>query len=240
MSSFRIVCPGCQVPLGVPPTAVGKPAHCPHCELAFFLPANADGTPGTPQLRKTPRVNIDIPRFLIVPACVLLMIGFAGTMVNGYLSGLFINVPGSDLEYARGRVREIRINQGIAALGKPTDEDWEQAPHAAVIGSALAIGAADVLEEARNEQLAAAWQPAISPISHYSTVMSVITFIGGLCILRGRFYWLGVLGCVAAIVNVNHLCCVPGGIVGVWGILSLVRDEGRSHFGIGTKNKQPR
>ena len=100
MSSFRIVCPSCQQPLGVPSTALNKPAHCPHCKVNFFLPANADGTPGKPERRKSLRINLSMPRFLIVPACMLLMIGFAGLMVNGYLSVLFIKVLGADLESA--------------------------------------------------------------------------------------------------------------------------------------------
>jgi hypothetical protein len=41
------------------------------------------------------------------------------------------------------------------------------------------------------------------------------------------------LGCFAAALNVNELgCCFPGALAGIWGILMLVRDEGRRYFRI--------
>jgi hypothetical protein len=60
--------------------------------------------------------------------------------------------------------------------------------------------------------------------------VSAVTFLGGVAILRGRGPWLAFLGCAAAVVNVNHLCCLPGAIAGVWGILALSRDDVRAHF----------
>ena len=80
--------------------------------------------------------------------------------------------------------------------------------------------------------MARAWQPSVAPASHYSFAASTLVAVGGVCILRGRYYPVAILGCLAALVNVNHLCCLPGGVAGVWGLLSLVRDEGRAHFGI--------
>jgi hypothetical protein len=68
------------------------------------------------------------------------------------------------------------------------------------------------------------------PLHWASTAVSALAFLGGVAILRGRWYPLAVAGCVAAILNVNHLCCLPGAVAGVWGLMALVRDDVRAHF----------
>lgn len=222
-----ITCPGCRRPLKLPAEAVGKPGHCPHCKAAFDIPANPDGTPGPVRLRRT------VPRILIYPAFVLLMLGLAGTLVNGYLSALFLVVPGSDLEFARGRVREVRSAELLAAAGPAASGRWEHAPRAAAGGAAAAqatVEAAEAEEDRRNEVLAAEWAPGMKPIHSASTAISVLALLGGWAMLRGRWYPLAILGCVAAAVNVNHLCCVPGVFAGVWGLFALFRDDGRAYF----------
>src|SRR5690348_2081360 len=92
-----ITCPGCRKPLHVPATALGQPAHCPHCKAAFRLPATPDGAPQP--ITRRPRLSL--PRPLLVPAFGLIILGLAGTLVNGYLSVLFALKPGATLEFAR-------------------------------------------------------------------------------------------------------------------------------------------
>ena len=58
----------------------------------------------------------------------------------------------------------------------------------------------------------------------------LVVLVGGICIVRGRFYYLALFCCLVAMLNFNHLCCIPGLVVGLWGILSLARDEVRPHF----------
>ncbi|OWK41868.1 hypothetical protein [Fimbriiglobus ruber] len=225
MTDHVIVCPGCQKLLHVPTRAIDKPAHCPHCRAAFHIPPAPGGGPGTPVKVSE---GYSLPRVLLIPAFGLLMLGLAGTAVNGYLSVLFAFKPGAALEFARGRVTEARMAKGMTALGRA--DDWELAPHAAVAGGAGAAASAAAVEAWTDEQTAAGWAPNQLSIHVASTIVSALTLLGGAAILRGRFYWLALIGCLAAIVNVNHLCCVPGAITGIWGILSLVRDEGRAHF----------
>ncbi len=230
-------CPGCGRTLGLPPEALGKPLNCPHCRAAFHVPRGPDGSPGTvapgtPPPRPGPRFAPDLPRAFIVPVLALLMLGFAGMLVDGYLSYLFATRPNAAYDYAFNRVIEARSIQSMGDTTAATTDDWEQIAPAAVAGSPLAIAAGEILEDAANAKLAKAWQPSVAPASRYSFAASFLAAVGGLCMVRGRFYWLALLGCVAAIANVNHLCCIPGGIAGVWGILTLVRDEGRLHFGI--------
>ncbi len=233
MSDVRhpITCPGCGRTLGVPPSAVGRPAHCPHCRATFDLPANPDGTPGAPVPRRA-RPKLNIPRPLFVPAVGLILLGVAGTFVGGTLAVRFATVAGADHDYARALVRQIRGIDAADRAGRPTDAEWPQLPHAAVLGAAMTAGANDVLERVKDDRLAAAWGPSVSSVNQVSLVLSVVTLAGGVALAAGRFYWLALVGCVAAAVNVNHLCCIPGAMLGGWGFLNLVRDEGRAYFGI--------
>ena len=118
MTDHQITCPGCGKPLHVPAAAVGKPARCPHCRAAFRLPANPDGSPGVPEpVRRGP----GIPRVLVVPGFGLLILGLAGTLVNGYLAARMTREPGFDLEFARGRVGEVRSAEAMSgAMSEPT------------------------------------------------------------------------------------------------------------------------
>lgn len=226
-------CPGCGRPLGLPPEAVGQPLNCPHCGASFHVPRGPDGTPGAVAAgAPKARFAASLPRGLVVPVLMLLMLGFAGMFVDGYLSYLFATQPNADYDYAYNRVIEARSIQTMGDTTQATTDDWEHIAPAAIGGTAMTMAAGEVLENAANAELARAWQPSVAPASHYSFVASALAAVGGLCILRGRFYWLAIAGCVAAMANVNHLCCLPGGVAGLWGILSLVRDEGRAHFGI--------
>ncbi len=231
-------CPGCGRTLGLPPEALGKPLNCPHCGVNFHVPRGPDGTPGAVEAgAPKARFAAGLPRGFVVPALMLLMLGFAGLFVDGYLSYLFATRPNADYDYAYNRVIEARSIVSMGDTSPAASDDWEQRAPASVGGCAMAVSAGEILEDAANAKLARAWQPSVAPASHYSVVASALAAFGGFCILRGRFYWLAIVGCVAAIANVNHLCCIPGGVAGVWGILSLVRDDGRLHFGIRPSGK---
>ena len=218
-----IVCPGCAKPLHVPAEALAKPMSCPHCRTNIHVPVSDDGTLGTPEKVKRSR----IPEILLAPMYLLMTLGFAGTAVNGYLSAQFYNQPLSQLEFARTRVHEYHMIESISTIG---GDDPMSVDGLSMIGGTIVPAAED-------ELLAQKWATGMKPIHTVSTGLSFLALLGGLCILLGRFYWLALLGCVAAILNVNHLCCLPGGIAGLWGILVLVRDEPRLHFGIVPKTR---
>jgi len=220
-------CPGCTRTVGIPAAARGQTVVCPHCKASFRV---RGGQAGELPAEVVPNVAW-VPRSLIVPIYGLMLVGVTGCFVSGFLSARFARVPGADYDYAYARVIELRSNLNANSVGKPTDDEWEHLASAAVAGPAAAIHAAPFLEGARNEELATAWQPAIVPTTLISLGFSIVTVFGGLSMLSGRLYPLAFLGCLAAIFNVNYLCCVPGAIVGLWGILMLVRDEVRPHFG---------
>lgn len=224
-AAFRIVCPGCAKPLHVPPDAVGKPANCPHCRAAFFLPANADGSPGTPEIgQRFARIG-GVPRVLAGPGLALLVVSLAGVIVNGFLTLQFSARPGADLEFARNRVRELRSSGDAEDLRKAAQKKKDAPPD-----DPAAKAAAERLEDAQDEALAAAWAPWMKPLHAVSLGISAVAAVGAFCVLRGRFYPLALLGCVAAAVNVNHLCCVPGTLAAAWTFLALIQDDARAHF----------
>ena len=215
VTEHTITCPGCGQPLHVPLEAVGKPAHCPHCRTNFFLPANPDGSPGSPQL---PRGRIQVPLLLAGPALALLVVGLVGVVVNGMMTVLFAVKPGSELDYARGRVQEIHNIDAMLALKESGGK------------AAKAEGVVAEPNREADEELARVWAPAMKPIHLTFLIVSVVTVFGGAAMLSRRFYPLAFIGCLAAMANVNNFCCVPGGIAGLWGILVLVRDDGRELF----------
>jgi hypothetical protein len=62
--------------------------------------------------------------------------------------------------------------------------------------------------------------------------VSAVVFSGGLSIATRRNYRFAKFACVLAALNFPHLCCIPGAIAGLWGLLMLSSDEGREHFGL--------
>jgi hypothetical protein len=173
-----------------------------------------------------------IPKGLFIPIYSHVILGLAGLIVGVFLILQFLTVPDADYRYAYGRVIEFRSGANARQSIQPTDEAWEHSSAAAAVGAALAIHGAPVLEDARDQALARAWQPAIWPTTLISLALSTLTLLSGISMLLGRGYWLAFLGCVAAIIHVNYLCCLPGVVSGVWGLLMLVRDDARQFYGL--------
>lgn len=223
MSELIIHCPACQRPLRVGSHALGQRGRCSHCHANFSIPRLPDGSAGAPVLRST------IRRSLIIPAVGLLLLGLAGLLVNGYLATLFYFQPGSDVAYARTQLVQLRQMQKLSQY-KPLEQDWEHGPRASVAGVPMAAYTAQIAEDLADEPVAQSWAPSLLPVQLGSAVLSLLVFLGGLSIIRGKFYAYALLSCVLAVLNINHLCCIPGVIVGIWGIVMLARDDVRLHF----------
>lgn len=226
MSSFVITCPNptCAKPLNLPAAAVGQPLSCPHCGTGIRVALGPDGKPTPPEAVKSGRV----PKMFVVPGFALLILGAAGVFANGYVAASALFEPGGDVRFARLMVDYLR---DADAMGNPTqqgkkkDEDPREA-FAAVLGPAAGVAAQQEIDAARAEA-AAGW---VGPFHAAFAVVSLVMAGGGLAILLGRWYWLAVVGSVAAVFNVGLCCCVPGLVAGLWGFLTVVRDEGRRHF----------
>jgi len=57
-----------------------------------------------------------------------------------------------------------------------------------------------------------------------------VVLLGGLSIALQWNHRLAQVACVLAALNFAHLCCVPGAVAGLWGLLMLGSEEGREHF----------
>jgi hypothetical protein len=168
----------------------------------------------------------------LVPGFAMLILGLAGAFVNGYIAADAISRPEAALEHGRRLVNDLRSFEGLTGPAREskgkTDDPTPQDLFAAVAGQAARWS--DQVQ--RDEALAVGWAPYIRNMHLVFAGVSLVAGLGGLAILRGRWYGLAILGCLASIMNLNHGCCLPGAVAGIWGILMLVRDEGRKHFGM--------
>ena len=230
MSEFVITCPtpACGKPLKLPAAAVGKPLACPHCRTPLRVTLGADGTPSSVT---APGGLMRVPRLLLVPGFALLILGVAGGFVNGYIAADCFWNPGAETVHANRYVREFHNLDKQLNFNKPRKKDDEASDHELFMAAAGGGAGATVLiavEDAMTE----AWATRMKSVHTASTVTSLLAALSGWCILRGRGYWVALFGCVAAMTTVGQACCIPGTIAGLWGILALVRDDGRAHFGI--------
>lgn len=230
MSTLVIVCPHvpCGKSLRVPLASVGEPLSCPYCRTSIGIELAADGAPGPPRVLKA---GVRLPRMLLVPSVAMLILGTAGVFTNGYIAVDAATRPGAALEHARRQVGDFR-NLDEMRGPRDTKKDKPEEPatidlFAAVAGQAAATG--EILRA--EDELARYWAPSVAPVNAFFAAVCFFVVIGGFLIYRGKGYWIALLACAAAVLNFNHACCFPGAIVGLWGILVLVRDDGRKHFG---------
>ena len=141
----------------------------------------------------------------MLPAFGLMLVGFAAALANGALFLQFAKNPDGGKEWLKGQLPGIR-QMGFA--------------HPQEAGDA----------EDQEEKAAAELAPKLFWVWPVATIAGGITFASGLSMLQRKRYRLAQLGCVLAAVNLPHLCCVPGAIFGLWGLLLLMSEEGREHF----------
>ncbi len=207
-----ISCPACRHLLRVPLDWLGQQVQCPECKSMFRAPVR-DGTGGltAPELISRPasatpageRKKFDA--MLLLPAFGLMFCGVAGMIVNGvFISRMMANPPAAK-DGVRQMMQEVR-KHGFGADDPPGDRDR--------------------LDDERAEQVVGALRWVL-PIA---AALSAAAFLGGLSIALRWNRRLSQIGCVAASLNVPHLCCVPGAAAGLWGLLMLASEEGRAHF----------
>jgi hypothetical protein len=205
-----ISCPACAHLLRVPLDWLGQTVQCPECKAMFKAPVRNGSALTAPELISRPpaavdgqRKNLDV--MLLLPAFGLLFCGVIGVIVNGvFLWKLVVDRDGG---------REWAMNQthALRKIGFGTQGPLET-------------------QEQRDEQ------DAMQLLRYYrwfvplSLVVSVGVFLGGLSIALRWNYWLAQVGCVLAMVNIAHACCIPGAVAGLWGLLMLNSEEGRGHF----------
>jgi hypothetical protein len=156
----------------------------------------------------------------------LLLLGAAGTFVNGYLYYTFRSDPEAARTFAAWIIRQQakeRPDDAPPPAGPLSDEEKREREERAKAFQAD--------QERRVDETAAAAAPFVGPMQGPFALVSLGVLAGGVAFAARRGYWLAFLGCALAILNVNHVCCVPGAVVGVWGFFALISDDGRRHFG---------
>jgi hypothetical protein len=207
-----IACPACKHVVRVPLDWLGTQVQCPECKAMFRAPVRgADGTLTEPQLISRPESAAPAAAarkpdlMLMLPAFGLMLCGVMGTIVNGVMLYVFLTDPDGGRQWARNQMPATR-QMGFATPGTPEEM---------------------AAEDERNAQQLARYYRWIVPIS---LLVSAVVFAGGIAIVLRRGYRLAKLACVLAPLNIAHLCCLPGSLFGLWGLLMLGSDEGREHF----------
>ena len=207
-----ISCPACNHLLRVPLDWLGTAVQCPECKARFKAPAR-DGSGGltAAELISRPAAAAGAPTrradmMLLLPAFGLLVCGIAGVIVNARWSYKLLTDPAAAKESLQGVFAQLR-QSGFGADDPEADRER--------------------LDAERAEQAAGTLRWALPTFA----VVSAVVLLGGLSISLRWNYRLAQVGCVAAMLNFAHLCCVPGAIAGVWGLLMLGSSEGREHFG---------
>jgi hypothetical protein len=144
---------------------------------------------------------------LWLPAYGLIVCGLAGLIVNVLITWRLHSDPEGSRVYIQQQVERLR------QWGFGEDEAEEVRPQ----------------RDAERAAWAMRHLPWIVPAS---AVMAALALLGGISIALRWNYRLAQIGCLAAGLNLVGLCCLPGAMVGLWGLLLLQSEEGRGHFGL--------
>lgn len=208
-----ISCPACKHLVRVPADWLGQAVQCPECRAKFTAPVR-DGDHLTDAVLLSAPAPVNPPGarpkadpLLLLPAWGLMLVGVASVVADGAKSYEFLTKPGA----AERNILDLTERARKGGYVKDGPE-------------------AEAEREAFDEARAAEYAKIIRIILPVCTVAGVVVFLGGLAMARRRNYRLAQLGCVLAAVNVANGCCIPGAVFGLWGLLMLMGDEGRSHF----------
>lgn len=206
-----IACPACKHLVRVPGDWLGTEVQCPECRSQFRAPVREPGglTDAVLLARGDGAPAPERKRpdaMLLIPAFGLLLCGVAGVAVNGFLLTVLFGDPNGGRDWAAKQVAALR-QMGLGEGDTPDERAAADATAAGQLVSQLRV---------------------LLPVS---LAVSAVVLAGGVALVRRRHYRLAQVACVLACVNVAHLCCVPGAVAGVWGLLMLGSAEAREHFG---------
>jgi hypothetical protein len=202
-----IACPACRHLVRVPADWLGQTVQCPECKATFTAPVR-DGdrltdarllsAPPAPAAPPPARGKLDV--MLLLPAFGLMLVGVASLIANGVLFVRFVTSADHGVGWVKNQMPAIR-QMGFKAENEDADPDKA------------------------NEQVAAELAPKLLWVWLAAAVAAGVTFAGGLSMARRRNYRLAQFGCVLAAINLPNLCCVPGAVFGLWGLLMLMSSE---------------
>jgi hypothetical protein len=220
-------CPHCQHALNLPEAYLGQVVSCLECHAPFRAPVRAgDGLTAPEPLPKPTR----IPARLFVPTFGLLLLGFAGLFINGYLAVWMNGDPEAAGKFAEANLffmletdpPPAKTKDGQAEKLPPEEEKKRREENA------------DKQQRLAKDAAARVSAPGMIRIRIAFAAVSLGVVAGGFCIALRRGYWYCFVACALVSVNSPDIgCCFVGIVVGIWGFMALISDEGRRHFGRG-------
>lgn len=204
-----ISCPACRHVVRVPADWLGTAVQCPECQAKFTAPVRDGDRLTDPVLLSAPAKSTASARR---PDALFWLPAFGLMLVGVIAAGLN--------GYTLAAIAADPA--GFAAAKKAEAE-----------GLAVKLG--------QDPQLVAGnafVRPGpLAGIAGYGVVCGLASLAAGLAMATRRAYRVAQVGCVLAAVNLPNLCCLPGALFGLWGMLILMGEEGRSHF-VGMTNDE--
>lgn len=214
-----IACPACRHLLRVPVAWLGEAVQCPQCRARFRAPVRQGERLSEPELLEAGGAaaagnqggrGAGAPdAALWLPAYGLIVCGLAGLIVNVLITWRLHSDPEGSRAYVQHQIERLR------EWGFGADEAEAEQPQ----------------RDAERGEWAMRHLPWIVPASAGAAALALL---GGLSIALRWNYRLAQIGCLAAGLNPVGLCCLPGALVGLWGLILLQSEEGRGHFGLPT------
>jgi hypothetical protein len=198
-----ITCPACRHLLRVPADWLGQTVQCPECKATFRAPVRDGDRLTEPELVAGPPAAGPPAR---QPADAALWLPAFGLMLVG-VAGVIVNAFTLAVIVQDPAGFEVAKKEQLEGLAKKMGQD----------------------PQALGKNPFTRW-PTYAALTGWGLLCGTVSFLGGLGIVLRRWRRLARAGCVTAMLNVANCCCVPGAAFGVWGLLMLMSDEGRSHF----------
>lgn len=206
-------CPNCGIALAIPEEFRGRVIRCLECRVDFQ--SRKDGS--------VLRLNrLSYPPKILVPMVMLILLGAMGVFVNGYYAFSFRQSSEAIVAYTESTIAQMNAANFLNQT-KDKNKNKDVAPARELPP-----------EERRRQMLKYAEEHRDSLVQTMLIFASLSGFVllGGISFAYGRWTWLAGLGCLAAIVNLNHGCCFPGAVAGLWGLMTILSDVGQRHFGL--------
>jgi hypothetical protein len=219
-----IRCPTCNHALQLPEEFLGKIVTCLECRTPFDAPVRDGETLTAPVTRAKPS---RVPARLFIPMFGLLLFGFLGVFVNGYLWWWFHTDPKAAATFAEANFQFMMTMEPP----KPSDDKKLDKDEAKKLAEQFAEQQQRAAKEAASQVSVA----GMKRIRIVFLVMSLGVLAGGFSFAMRSSYPYCFVACVLSAVNTPDLgCCFFGIVIGVWGAIVLVSDEGRAYFGRST------
>jgi len=222
MATTTIFCPACNHKLRVPDDLMGQPVECPKCQAMFTAPPPA--MPPTPD-GEPPNRERDRDEF---PAREAQQREFdddyprrrAGRWDDEELAARSqgkLVAPAIILMILSTLALLASLARVVIALFFPKIVEQLQANNAQIFGQ---MGGGFNMD----------MRVMYVVFGAIFAVVSLVSFCGGVAMLRRQMYWLAMAGSIAAMINLTDCCCLFGLPVGMWALIILLQSDVKASF----------